>query len=276
MTGPGDTDNGSFQIVGNALQSNAVFDFETKPSYAIRVRTTDDSNRSFERTFTINIREPNSFVVTTAGDVVNDIDGLTSLREAITFANSNPDVSTITFGDGTSLGGTNFTDATPDTILLTLGQINITTSLTITGNGASNTIVDGGWDGVDNSGIGSRIFLIDDGTATVQTVSITGLTLQHANSGIGNIAFNGGAIRNSEQLTLRDSVVRNNFANEGIGVFNQGTLDSSRNTYSGNRGSTGGGVYSFAGTFISTADAFTGNVVNNSGGGFMRRAARRR
>ncbi len=49
VTGTGDTDNGSFQIVGNALQSNAVFDFETKSSYTVRVRTTDDSNRFSSR-----------------------------------------------------------------------------------------------------------------------------------------------------------------------------------------------------------------------------------
>jgi hypothetical protein len=59
VAGMGDTDNGSFQIVGNALQSNAVFDFETKPSYAIRVRTTDDSGRFFEQMFTIGVTDVN-------------------------------------------------------------------------------------------------------------------------------------------------------------------------------------------------------------------------
>ena len=220
-------------------------------------------------TSSLNVAETPSLVVTTNGDVVNALDGLTSLREAITFANSNPDVSTITFGDGTSVGGTNFTDGTPDTITLSLGQITINTSLTITGNGAANTIIDGGWDGVDGSGVGSRIFLVDDGTATVQTVAITGLTLQHANSGIGNFAFNGGAIRNSENLTLSDSVLRDGYGNGGVGVHTNGTLISSRNTYTHNRGGDGGGVYLEDGTFVSTGDAFTHNVVTGLGGAIL-------
>jgi hypothetical protein len=266
VTGTGDTDNGSFQIVGNELRSNAVFNFATKSSYAIRVRTTDDGGLSFERTFTINIREPRSFVVTTKTDVVSDLDGLTSLREAITYANSDPDVNTITFGDGTVRGGTNFTDATPDTILLTGGELAITTSLTITGNGAASTIIDGGWDGVVGSATGSRIFVINDGTATQQAVAITDVTLQKAKTGLGNISFNGGAISNSERLTLTDSVVRDNLANEGVAILNTGSVISSRNTFTGNSGARGT-VFNQSGEFVSTGDTFDHNLLSEFGGG---------
>jgi hypothetical protein len=269
VTGMGATDNGSFQIVGNELQSNAVFNFATKSSYSIRVRTTDDSGLFFERMFTINIREPQSFVVTTSTDVVNDLDGLTSLREALAFANSDPDTNTITFGDGTARGGTNFTDATPDTILLTGGELAITTSLTITGNGAASTIIDGGWDGVANSGIGSRIFLVDDSAVTVQVVTISGLTLQKAYTGTGNIAFNGAAIRNSEQLTISDSVLRDSYGHQGVGVSSDGALISNRNTYTNNRGGDAGGIHVTDGTLVSTGDAFTENVVTGLGGGIL-------
>ena len=41
VAGTGDTDNASFQISGGQLQTAAMFDFETKSSYTIRVRTTD-------------------------------------------------------------------------------------------------------------------------------------------------------------------------------------------------------------------------------------------
>lgn len=55
VAGAGSTDNGSFNINGNQLQSSAVFDFETKSSYSIRVRSTDAGSLNFEKVFTITI-----------------------------------------------------------------------------------------------------------------------------------------------------------------------------------------------------------------------------
>jgi len=59
VAGPGSTDNGSFQIVGNELQTNAVFDYEAQNSYSIRVRVTDAGGLTFETTFTINVTNVN-------------------------------------------------------------------------------------------------------------------------------------------------------------------------------------------------------------------------
>ncbi len=52
-TGTGSTDHASFNIAGNQLRANASFDFETKSSYTIRVRSTDQGGASVERVFTI-------------------------------------------------------------------------------------------------------------------------------------------------------------------------------------------------------------------------------
>ncbi len=63
VAGPGDTDNASFQIDGSTLETNAVFDFETKNSYSIRVGATDGGSLTFEEQFTItvtNVNEPPS------------------------------------------------------------------------------------------------------------------------------------------------------------------------------------------------------------------------
>ncbi|BAZ85064.1 cadherin [Dolichospermum compactum NIES-806] len=58
--GTGDTDNNSFSIVGNnELQTNSVFDYETKNSYSIRVKTTDQGGLSYEKELTININDLN-------------------------------------------------------------------------------------------------------------------------------------------------------------------------------------------------------------------------
>jgi hypothetical protein len=59
VAGAGATDNGSFQIVGNELRTNAVLDFETNSYLAFRVRTTDQDGLSFEQTFTSSVTDVN-------------------------------------------------------------------------------------------------------------------------------------------------------------------------------------------------------------------------
>ncbi len=59
VAGTGGTDNASFQIAGNLLKTNAVFDFETKSSYGVRVRSTDQGGLSFDKAFTITVTNAN-------------------------------------------------------------------------------------------------------------------------------------------------------------------------------------------------------------------------
>jgi len=59
VTGTGATDNASFTISGTALKTTAVFDYEAKSSYAIRVRVTDQGGLTFEKTFTISVNNVN-------------------------------------------------------------------------------------------------------------------------------------------------------------------------------------------------------------------------
>jgi Big-like domain-containing protein/Calx-beta domain-containing protein/type IX secretion system substrate protein len=55
VSGIGDTDNASFTIDGSSLKAAEVFDFETKTSYSIRVKTDDAKGGTFERELTISI-----------------------------------------------------------------------------------------------------------------------------------------------------------------------------------------------------------------------------
>ena len=57
VSGTGSTDNSSFTISGNTLQTAAMFDYEAKSSYSIRLRTTDQGGLSFEKTFTISVTD---------------------------------------------------------------------------------------------------------------------------------------------------------------------------------------------------------------------------
>ena len=58
VAGAGPTDNASFTISGSQLRTAAVFDFATKSSYSIRVRSTDSGSLFFEKEFSITINSP--------------------------------------------------------------------------------------------------------------------------------------------------------------------------------------------------------------------------
>ncbi|WP_409367586.1 cadherin domain-containing protein [Lysinibacillus sp. 38-6] len=57
VNGEGDTDNSSFSIVGNSLKTNSPFDYETKSSYSVRVRVTDQGGLSYEKPFAISVTD---------------------------------------------------------------------------------------------------------------------------------------------------------------------------------------------------------------------------
>jgi gliding motility-associated-like protein len=66
VSGTGSTDNASFTIAGSTLSTAAVFDFETKNSYSVRIRVTDAGGLSFERAFTITVIDVNEAPTLTA------------------------------------------------------------------------------------------------------------------------------------------------------------------------------------------------------------------
>ncbi|MGJ0486818.1 MAG: tandem-95 repeat protein [Methylomicrobium sp.] len=71
IAGAGDTDNAAFQISGSQLKAAAVFDFETKNSYSIRVRSTDSGSRTFEKTLSVAVTDANDAPSMTAGGILN-------------------------------------------------------------------------------------------------------------------------------------------------------------------------------------------------------------
>ncbi len=57
VAGTGSTDNTKFQIVANALKTNAVLDFETAPNLSVRVRADDGNGGLFEKAFAITVTD---------------------------------------------------------------------------------------------------------------------------------------------------------------------------------------------------------------------------
>ena len=206
-----------------------------------------------------------SLIVTIATDVVDNSDSETSLREAINFANSQPGAATITFS-------TLFDTA--QTILLGSQLPTITDDLTISGPGANLLTIDagGGTNGVIGNADGFRLLNVDDGDANTQVeVALSGLTLTGGDVSNADLAGEGGAIRNLENLTLNGIAIQNNSArNNGGGVFNDGGLLSiNQSTVSGNRAlfNRGGGIYTRNGMLNITDSTVSGNQSANAGGG---------
>ena len=53
----GAADNGSFTVAGSALRTNAVFDYEAKRSYSVRIQVTDGAGASYEKDVTISVTD---------------------------------------------------------------------------------------------------------------------------------------------------------------------------------------------------------------------------
>jgi hypothetical protein len=107
VPGTGSDDNGAFQIVANELRTNTPLDFETKSSYAIRVRTTDQGGLSFERTFVIavtDIHEAPTALSLSSTEVAENVATGTGIG---TFASTDPDAAnTFTYSLVSGTGST--------------------------------------------------------------------------------------------------------------------------------------------------------------------------
>ncbi len=96
VAGEGDDDNGSFTIDDNELMAGEVFDFESRSSYSIRLRTTDNNGGFFEESFTITINDVDERVAQTIvfeaimdkiyGDADFALDATTSSGLDVTFS----------------------------------------------------------------------------------------------------------------------------------------------------------------------------------------------
>ncbi|MBO7726767.1 MAG: hypothetical protein J6S40_09920, partial [Thermoguttaceae bacterium] len=179
--------------------------------------------------------ETPSTVVTTPLDILDEFDGLVSLREAISYAETG---GTITFD--TSLAN--------KTITLAGAELTIDKSLTIDASSIGGISIDGNGK--------SRIIFINGESGDV-TVELTALSIKN---GCGE---NGGGIFNDEgTLKISNSAVSGNHASwRGGGISNDGALTLINTVISGNSaGSHGGGIFN-DGDLIVTNTTVSGNYV---------------
>jgi filamentous hemagglutinin family protein len=168
--------------------------------------------------------------------------GAGSLRQAVIDANTSSGLDDIKFAPAT--------DGIP--IVLTSGELVVTdpTGLTITGNGASNTIIDG-----NNT---SRVFNV-----TAGDITFDGVTIRN-----GNANFGGGGIWANGTVSLTNSTVSDNTAsNFGGGIYASGTVSLTNSTVSDNAAAFNGGGIWAGGTVSLTNSTVSGNTAGVDGGG---------
>ncbi len=177
-------------------------------------------------------------------------DGI-SLREAIQASNNTAGTDTITFlGSGTyqlTITGTSEDAAVR-------GDLDITDDLTLTGNGAATTIIDGNND--------DRVFEVRSGA----TVTMSDLTIRN-----GNTSSSGGGVNvSSGNLTLSDIIVSGNTTTGGTGggISNSGNLSLIDTAISGNTAVWGGGINNdSSGGMTLERVTIDANMSSNNGGG---------
>lgn len=197
----------------------------------------------------------------------NHSHGNLSLREAVQLANTYPSNDTIRFDPALTAGG-------PAAILLTHGDLKISSSVTIIGAGADLLTIDASGNDPTpsvNDGKGSRVFNIDDGKSFSNSdVTLVALTLT------GGDVSAGGAILSLENLNLVDSAVSGNCALVGGGVYlgrlpsRGGNLTLTRSVIQNNSASDrGGGIFanSSASALTILDSQFLENTAGGDGGG---------
>ena len=193
-----------------------------------------------------------TYTVTNAGDGLSQ--NPLTLRSAIINANSNPGADTIVFSSTAVHGSVPIGGGTVTSEML------ITDHVTIDGDGV--IVLAPGPHILDANG-NSRIFNIDNSSASVIDVTIKNMVLKGGNASDSG----GGAINNAENLTLDTVTVDDNSAFLGGGVFSLGSLQVIDSTISANTatGNNGGGIEN-GGTLLVRNSTLSGNSAGAMGG----------
>jgi gliding motility-associated-like protein len=156
VSGTGSTDNASFTISGSTLRTAAVFDFETKSSYSVRVRVTDAGGLTFEKVFTINVTDVNETPTNISASASSVAENAASGTSVATLSATDADAGdTFTY---TLVSGTGDTD---------------NASFTITGSTLSTAAV---FDFETKSSYSVRVRVTDAGGLTFEKVFTIGVT----------------------------------------------------------------------------------------------------
>lgn len=205
-----------------------------------------------------------SLVVTTLSDVVDARDGLTSLREAVSYANANAGADTITFADGLA-GTVRLTQGTrlevSDVGLTINGDTNgdLRADIVISGDVNNDDVTVGSSDVTDI--VATAPSNLDDNTAGIlRAVAGTNLTLES----LTITGANASAVQSDDNttLTVEYSTLAGNHGDIGGAIFGD-IVNVTGSTLNGNTADSAGAVYGNSVTLTNTT--VNGNSSGNSG-----------
>ncbi|MDX6576990.1 MAG: large repetitive protein, partial [Blastocatellia bacterium] len=209
--------------------------------------------------------EASTIMVNSTTDVADGSDGLCTLREAITAANTDT-ASGVVAGECGAGGGPDTIDLTglSGTITLTDKLPNITSAMTFSGPGQNQLTISA------NNLPDTRVFGLFP--LSPVAVNFSGLTIANgnANHDVGGAIY----VQTTAAVTVTNCTLRNNFAVLGgaIGNSSSGTFDLINSTVRNNSAGTAGGIYSGSGTFNiinSTINNNTASGGSGNGGGIV-------
>jgi hypothetical protein len=239
VSGIGDTDNASFNILGNQLRATASLNFEAKSTYTVRVRSTDQGGLRTEKAFTITV------IDVAEGFAVNGTSGVDTILANYT-------------GDGTNhtwsikLNAGAFFNATGDLVVNGLGGNDI---LQITGRSVSD-LFQLAADRVAANG--AIVHLINVATLNILGGDGSDELIANANAPVGlGRSFDGGLGID----TVRAITGTNNWSITGAGIANlNGTANLTLTTIESLTGGSGDDQFVFGQT-----GTLTGRVVGGNG-----------
>jgi len=198
--------------------------------------------------------------VDTASDSSTSGDSFCSLREAIINANGDLDSSGGDCAAGS--GADHITFAANYTITLDGSQLpTISSEMTISGNGAANTIIEA-------SAIPNTVnYGVFETSYPNGNLTLNGVTVRNGVYQAGGVG--GGGIINGGTLTITDSLITANTSSaNGGGIFNENILEIIRSTIANNVAvDYGGGIATIGPSLILANCTVSGNVAHGAGGG---------
>jgi parallel beta-helix repeat protein len=285
---------GTTETAVNVVASNQDFSLSNQFAPAVAWRnaaynivtawTTDQPGNSNVLTRQLNPFAEQVFIVNTDNDVVDPLDGLTSLREAIIASNATPNVigtnDKIQFNIPIAGGGQDFTIDIVTPLPPITGSVDIQGATQAAFNGGTITIrdsstalgtlflqrdVSGPLDSSGSSITGLRIRSVFNNALIIQSANNTIANNSFFDSGLVGVEIFGNSFTNAGNNTIENNDIYENLAG-GISINN-----SENNTLKNNRISSNSGagitVFSVGTTYFSTSNLILENTISENAHG---------